>query len=258
MIDLHNHTSRCHHAYGTMEQYIQAAIAEGILIYGFSDHAPMNLDPNYRMGVDQMVEYEAELHQLKERYADDLTLLLGYEIDWAPGFLDDRVLARDVDYRIGSVHFLGGWGFDNPEFIGEYAKRDLAGVWRAYFEAVAQMAESRLFDVVGHLDLIKIFGYFTDRGIDQHVLGALEAIKESGMALEINTAGWRKPVGECYPSPQILKAAYDLTIPITFGSDAHDVCHVGQGLAQGYELARMVGYQEACYFQKRKLKLVKI
>ncbi len=258
MIDLHNHTSRCHHAHGTMEQFIQAAIAAGVRVYGFSDHAPMAFDERYRMAFDQMAEYEAEFGRLKARYSDRIELVLGYEIDWLPGYIDDRVLARRVDYRIGAIHFLDHWGFDNPEFIGEYARRDHQSIWRAYFEAVAQMAQSGLFDVVGHLDLIKVFGYFKAYGVDAAVMGALEAIRDSGMTLEINSAGWRKPVEECYPSEAIIKAAFDLQIPITFGSDAHDVCRVGQDLARAYDLARSVGYRQARYFVDRQPQLVKI
>ncbi len=258
MIDLHNHTTRCHHASGTMAQFVQAAIAAGIAVYGFSDHAPMDFDRRYRMDFDQMDSYEAEFRQLKARYGDQITLLLGYEIDWLEGHIDDRVLARKVDYRIGSIHFLKEWGFDNPAFIGEYAKRDHRAIWQEYFEAVAQMAHSGLFDVVGHLDLIKIFGYFKEYGVDRSVMGALEAIRDSQMTLEINTAGWRKPVGECYPSETILKAAFDLGIPITFSSDAHDVCHVGQDLKRAYALARSIGYTEARFFLGREPQLVKI
>ena len=258
MIDLHSHTTRCHHAHGTMEQFVQAAIAAGVTIYGFSDHAPMDFDARYRMGFDEMADYEAEVARLRGRYGDRIELLLGYEIDWIAGLVDERVLSRAVDYRIGSIHFLKEWGFDNPEFIGEYGQRDLGTVWREYFEAIAQMAQSGLFDIVGHLDLIKVFGYFKDRGVDAAVMGALEAIRDSGMAIELNTAGWRKPVGECYPSAAILKAAYDLGIAITFGSDAHDVCHVGQGLPQAYALARSVGYRHAAIFRGRQRELIKI
>lgn len=230
----------------------------GVDIYGFSDHAPLLWDRGYRMRSDQMAEYEAEFYGLKERYGDRLRLLLGYEMDYLPGKMDESVLKRAVDYRIGSVHFLKEWGFDNPEFIGEYAKRNLDHVWRDYFAAMRDMAATGLFDIAGHFDLIKVFGHFKDRIPDDAVMDALETVKKSGMAIEINTAGWRKPVAEQYPSRAIVKAAFELGIPVTFGSDAHDACHVAQGVDRAYELARSVGYREAAFFVDRKMQMIKI
>lgn len=257
-VDLHAHTARCHHAQGSMEAYVLAAIEAGVTHYGFSDHAPLFWDAGYRMAAEEMDEYEAEIESLQKRLGDRIRLLRGYEMDWLPGKMDDRVLERRVDYRIGSVHFLSGWGFDNPAFIGEYAKRNLDHVWRDYFAAMGEMAASGHFDIAGHFDLIKVFGHFKDRGADEAVMQALEAVKENGMAIEINTAGWRKPVAEQYPSRAILQAAFALKIPVTFGSDAHDVCHVAQDLERAYELARSVGYREAAWFAERKMQMIKI
>lgn len=241
-----------------MEAYVEAAIEAGVTHYGFSDHAPLFWDEGYRMKPGEMGEYETEFAELRDRYADRITLLLGYELDWLPGKMDERVLSRKVDYRIGSVHFLKEWGFDNPEFIGEYAKRNLEAVWQDYFAAMREMAASGLFDIAGHFDLIKVFGHFKGREPDDVVYGALEAVKKSGMALEINTAGWRKPIGEQYPSRAIIQAAFELKIPVTFGSDAHDICHVAQDLDRAYELARSIGYREAAFFVDRKMQMVKI
>lgn len=257
-LDLHAHTTRCRHAQGSMEAYVKAAVKNGVSVYGFSDHAPLFWDAGYRMRSDEMAGYEAEFLDLKERYGDRLTLLLGYEMDYLPGKIDAAVLERAVDYRIGSVHFLKEWGFDNPEFIGEYAKRNLEHVWKDYFAAMREMAESGLFDIAGHFDLIKVFGHFKDYRPDDAVMEALEAVKKSGMTLEINTAGWRKPVGEQYPSLETLKAARALGIAVTFGSDAHDVCHVAQDLDRAYELARAAGYQEAVWYRNREKQMIKI
>jgi len=70
--------------------------------------------------------------------------------------MDERVLHADVDYLIGSVHFIDGWGFDNPEFIGRYEHEDIDLIWQKYFDTIEAMAEAKLFDIVGHLDLIKV------------------------------------------------------------------------------------------------------
>lgn len=117
IIDLHNHTILCNHAEGSMEEYIQAAIAKKIDVFGFSDHAPMNFDEAYRMGFHEMENYEKEVLALKDKYKEQIKILLAYEVDFLEGYIDERVFKRDVDYFIGSVHYLGSWGFDNPEFI---------------------------------------------------------------------------------------------------------------------------------------------
>ena len=205
--DLHNHTVLCNHAEGTMEEYLLQAITNGTQYFGFSEHAYMDFDPGYRMKKEEMVPYEAEIGRLKEKYKDQITLLTGYEVDYLPGHMDESVLHADVDYLIGSVHFLDGWGFDNPEFIGGYAERDIDTIWREYFEAIGRMAESRLFDIVGHLDLIKVFKFMPEKDLTATYKSTLEQIKESGMSIELNPAGLRKKIGEPYPSAELLKMA---------------------------------------------------
>ena len=255
-IDLHNHTTRCNHAEGTIDAYLERAIDLGIDIYGFSEHAPMDFDEKYRLAFEEMEAYRADVLDAKERYADQIEILLGYEVDWLPGHMDERVLKADVDYLIGSVHFIDKWGFDNPEFLNGWKEKDIDEIWKAYFEATEAMANSGLFDVVGHLDLIKVFKYLPREDTRILAKDALRAIKRSGMVLELNTAGLRKPIGEIYPSRALLEAAYELDIPITFSSDAHSPKQVGLGYEEATELARDVGYTKAVTFKGRDKKLV--
>ncbi len=151
-IDLHNHTTRCNHSTGSIDEYIERAVSRGIGIFGFSDHAPMEFDREYRMKFEEMREYEDEVREAKEHYKDVIDIRLGYEVDWIDGLVDERVSSAKVDYLIGSVHFLNGWGFDNPEFIGRYDEVDREKIWVDYFRQIELMAKSELFDVVGHLD----------------------------------------------------------------------------------------------------------
>ena len=250
-IDLHNHTVRCNHAEGSVAEYIERAIDVGIDIFGFADHAPMDFDEKYRMGFDEMANYEAEIREAAERYADRILLRLGYEVDWLPGHMDERVLNAKVDYLIGSVHFLSGWGFDNPEFIGHWESQEVDGVWERYFAEIAAMARSGRFDIVGHLDLVKVFGHHPKRDIRELAEEALDAIATSGMSLELNAAGWRKPVGEAYPSLDLLRMAFDREIPITFASDAHAPDQVGWKMHELKLLAREAGYTEAADYRNR-------
>ena len=135
LVDLHNHTPLCNHAEGTVSMYVEAAIVKGIQYFGFSDHAPMEFDPKYRMSFDQMALYESWINEAKAKYSDKITILLGYEVDYLRNKVDPRVLSADVDYLIGSVHFVDEWGFDNPEFIGRYEHEDIDVIWQKYFDA---------------------------------------------------------------------------------------------------------------------------
>ena len=255
-VDLHNHTTRCNHAKGSVDEYVKKAMEQNIDIFGFSDHAPMNFDTHYRMSFDEMDEYESEIKSVKEKYANKIEILLGYEVDYLPNYMDDRVLNADVDYLIGSIHFINKWGFDNPEFISRYKSVDIDTIWQEYFNLVENMARKSLFDIVGHLDLIKVFKFLPKKDVRLIAKNALDAIKKSGMAIEINAAGYRKPIKEAYPSCKLLEMAYERDIPITFGSDAHKPEQVGYKKDEMLLLAKSIGYENVVYFKNKEMIVV--
>ena len=257
IVDLHNHTPLCNHAEGKIEEYIEKAIKSNTKYFGFSDHAPMDFDPKYRMHFEQMRSYETDVLAAKQKYAGKIEILLGYEVDYLKGHMDKRILNADVDYLIGSVHFIEGWGFDNPEFIGKWEEQSIDEVWQKYFDTIEEMANSKLFDIVGHLDLIKVFKFMPKGNINAMAKSALNAIKKSGMVIELNVAGYRKPVAEAYPSLSLLKQAFDIEIPITFASDAHKPEQVAMFNEEIVSMAKSVGYTECAYFQNRELKFLK-
>jgi histidinol-phosphatase (PHP family) len=256
-VDLHNHTVLCNHATGTVNEYVEAAIACGTQFFGFSDHAPMHYDPQYRMTFDQMELYESWIKEAQERYSSKITVLLGYEIDFLPGYMEESVLRRPCDYLIGSVHFIDDWGFDNPEFIGRYAGVDIDDVYRRYFGLIEAMASSGKFDIVGHLDLLKVFKYLPTKDIRTLAEGALKAIKKANMSIEINVSGYRKPIAEAYPSPLLIEQIGELDIPITFGSDAHCIEQVGLYSLQAEALARSAGYEKCALYRGRDREMIK-
>jgi len=264
-IDLHNHTQLCGHAKGSIEEYIEKAIEKRIDIFGFSDHAPMKFDQKYRMSLEEADIYEKDVSEAKEKYKNSIEILLGYEVDFIPGLMENRILKADVDYLIGSIHFLPKskshndilmhqefWGFDNPEFIGEYKNRDIDNVWQDYFDAVELMAKSGLFQIAAHLDLIKVFNFKPKKDIRLIAKNAIKAIKRSDMVIEISPAGMRKPVEEIYPSQKLLEMAYELDIPITFGSDAHSPDHVGFKREEIESVAKRAGYEKCAFYRKKE------
>ncbi|MDR2341901.1 MAG: histidinol-phosphatase [Campylobacteraceae bacterium] len=257
IVDLHNHTPLCRHAHGQPREYIKKALEAGIKYFGFSDHAPMNFDKEYRMSFEEMKIYAKTIRELQHEFQNQIEILFAYEVDFLDNFMDKRIFEQDTDYLIGSVHFLGGWSFDNPEFIGTYKEKNIDDIWREYFNAIESLAKSRLFEIVGHLDLLKIFKYLPKTDIRILAKEALKAIKKNNLVIEINSAGFRKPICEQYPSAQLLQMANEFDIPITFGSDAHEIEHVGYKSDEVIKIAKDCGYQFCAVFSKRDRSLIK-
>lgn len=256
-VDLHNHTTLCNHATGTMEEYVLKAIQAKIDIYGFSEHAPMkNFNDGYRLKLEDKDFYENSVMDLKNRYKNKIDIILGYEVDFIQGdYILDEIKTAKIDYLIGSVHYLDKWGFDNPEFIKEYKSRDIDTIWQEYFDAVEAMVKTGYFNIVGHLDLIKVFKFLPKKDIKSIAIKAIKQIKKSNMTVEINSAGFRKPIEEQYPSKELLELCFEHDIDITFSSDAHSVEQVGFMYNKSIDIAKSVGYTHCVYFKnKEKIK----
>jgi histidinol-phosphatase (PHP family) len=179
-----------------------------------------------------------------------LPVKLGLEVDYVPGREDEmRALLAPYpwDYLLGSVHFIDGLGVDGePRLVDEVG---VENAWHRYFETLACAARSGLFDSLSHPDVIKIFGDRVE-GFDYAEIA--DAIAESGVAVEVSTAGLRKPVGELYPHPDFLVACRERGIPVTTGSDAHSPDVVGRDFDRARELLRSAGYETVTVFERRK------
>jgi histidinol-phosphatase (PHP family) len=245
--DYHTHTARCGHASGRPTEYVQAARALGLRGIGIADHLPLlpQADPELTMGAADLPDYVAEVQALKADFPG--YVLLGVEADFRPHTVTevgDLLDAYPFDYVIGSVHFLEDWAFDDPRFVSEYADREIDEVWVQYFQLLGDAAESGLFSIMGHLDLVKKFGYRPTRSLDRELDHVVDRVARSGVLVEINTAGLHKPIGEAYPDPDILRRLCEADVPITFGSDAHLPEHVGRDFEHAVKLARDAGYTE--------------
>src|SRR5207247_6052216 len=120
--------------------------------------------------------------------------------------------------------------------------------WHRYFETLARAARSGLFDSLSHPDLVKIFG---DRAAGFDYAEIADAIAESGVAVEVSTAGLRKPVGELYPHPDFLVSCRERGVPVTTGSDAHAPDVVGRDFDRARELLSAAGYETVTVFERR-------
>ena len=258
MVDLHNHTYLCNHATGSVSEYAKKAYENGIKIYGFSDHNPMNFDEKYRMSFSQMDFYEDMINEVKAEFKGKMEILLGYEVDFLENFMSGEIFKRKVDYFIGSVHFLDGWGFDNPEFIGGWENRNIDEIYKEYFDKIALLCKSGKFQILGHFDLIKVFKFMPKKDVRVLAKNALKAIKDSGIVVELNSAGLRKPIGEIYPSDILLEELANLGVSITFGSDAHAVEQVTQNYDKLLEKAKFFGYLKVAFFREKELEFINL
>jgi histidinol-phosphatase (PHP family) len=211
---------------------------------------------NWRMRFDQLDEYVERVRKAQREFPQ-LTIRLGLEVDFLPGHQDwirELAARHPWDYFIGSVHYVSdSWDVDNPEKLSRWKERDAYEVWSIYFERLTMAAESKLFEIIGHADLPKKFGFLPKRDCTPLFEKFLDAAKKSDVAIELNTAGLRKDCQEIYPSPQILRLAHRRGVPITFGSDAHAPKEVGMDFQAAIELARSVGYSErSCFMQRQR------
>src|SRR5439155_19434761 len=151
------------------------------------------------------------------------------------------------DYLLGSLHYIGERGVDaEPRLV------DAVGVeeaWRLYFETLAAAARSGLFDSLSHPDLVKIFGA---RASSFDYGPVVDAIANSGVAVEVSTAGLHKPVRELYPHPEFLAACRARAVPVTLASDAHMPELVGRDVDRALELLRSAGYETVTVFEQRR------
>jgi histidinol-phosphatase (PHP family) len=246
--DYHMHTPLCRHATGEPEEYARRAVERGVEEIGFSDHTPMppSYDPDWRMRLDQYDDYIRMVERCRAA-VPGLSIKLGLEADFHPGtegFVRDVIARHPLDYVIGSVHFIGDWGFDNPEHAARFGERDLLAIYAEYYDLVARLARTRMFDILGHPDVIKKFGHRPAGDYAPLERKALEAVADAGMALDVNTSGLFRPAKEIYPSLRMLKTARSMGIDVTFGSDAHDPGRVGDRFEDAVALVREAGYTE--------------
>jgi histidinol-phosphatase (PHP family) len=243
-----------------MEEYVEAAIGAGLREIGFSDHIPMywlpeeQRDPGIAMRMEELEAYTEDVIRLRERYPE-IPIRLGIEADFIPGREED--LARLLqpypwDYVIGSVHFIGEWGFDNPAEANRYAEWDISELYGKFFTLESMAARSGLFDFLAHIDLIKKFGHRPSHDLGRLYADVAAVIAGAGVAIELSTAGRRKPVQEVYPNPSLLRECCLRGVPLVISSDAHSPQEVAWGFAEARELALQTGYTETCRFEGRR------
>ncbi len=246
MIDYHLHVIAHGDRPMTVEniiEYLEVAKSRGLRQMGITEH------DRYLDEIDLASFQEArETHQ-------DVELRLGIEIDFVLGAeerMDRDGSALPYDYVIGSVHRVTGEEIDHPDHREIYEKMESYELYEAYYKNVREAALSGRFEILGHPDLIKIFRTFPDRDITPMLEETADAIAESGVVVDVNAAGLRKPIGEVYPSRQFLEMFHRRGVPIILSSDAHAADQVAMGYEKSMKLVHDVGYREVVTFKDRE------
>ncbi len=259
--DIHNHTVASH-GLATVDQMFAAAAARKLSWYGFSEHSP--LPPGYSCPLyksDLTVTfpaYAAQVLALKEQTASAGSaqplprVLLGMELDWLPvntPWMRRMVSRYPFDYVIGGLHFVGDLPVGSPRSWGaevEQAQRFVR--YEAYYEAMRGLAASGMVDVVAHPDFIKVCcfddfqAWLALPGSLDRIAAVLEAMRATDTAMEVSSAGLRKPFQEPYPGPAIMRLAADLGLRISFGSDAHNCDDTGSYFTELAAYAASFGF----------------
>jgi len=256
--DYHMHTPLCGHAIGTPKEYVEEAIHIGLKEIGFSDHAPMvhQRMAGITMDFHELPTYHRHIEEVQKQYNHKISIKIALEADFIPGYetkTKEITTGFPYDYIIGSVHFIDNWAFDDPAAREYWKKYDVNEVYRKYYSLLRQSAQSGLFDIIGHCDLPKKFGARATIDLTAEIKATAQVFKECGVAIEINTAGLRKPIAEMYPAANCLKIYCEAGVPLTFGSDAHNPQEVGKDFDKAAILAKSVGYTEYLIFKQRKI-----
>jgi histidinol-phosphatase (PHP family) len=252
IVDYHMHLrdpdGRIVHTVEAIERFVETAAERGVDEIGFTEHVYYFRQTREVWDVQYQTErcvydLDAYCDAVVEAQRQGLPVKLGLEVDHVgprQTRLAELLDPYPWDFLLGSVHRLDG--LDVNQQPGVWATSTVDDVWRRYFDALGDLAESGAVDVLAHPDLCKIHGRRPDGEVVRDLYEqAAERIARAGVAVEISTAGLHKPVAEIYPSADFLRACRARDVPITLASDTHTPEHVGRDFAAALELARATG-----------------
>ena len=214
----------------------------------FTDH------DRYHAGIDF-----DEIDRLREKNSD-LKIRAGIELDNDPvhSAAGRKWIEKHwdkLDFVLGSVHFLDrdDQMFDSvPAGAEQFDGRDIDAIYADYFRRVREIAATGLVDCLAHIDLVKIHGHRPNAEIEAIAGETLDLIRSRNLAIELSTAGWRKPVNELYPSDRIIQLAIEKGIPFTTASDAHSHVQLGENFHRLAEKMSTLEIREVCVFEKHR------
>ena len=234
-----------------LQPWVDSAREKELTDIAFTDH------DRYHEGIDF-----DEIDKLRAANPD-VRIRAGVELDNDPvhSIAGKRWIEKNwerLDFVLGSVHFLdrADQMFDSvPVGAEQFAGRDIDEIYADYFRPIRELAGSGLVDCLAHLDLIKIHGHRPKSAIADLVAETLDLIAARGLAIELSTAGWRKPVNELYPSDEIIRLAMEKGIRFTTASDAHSHAQLAENYDRLAEKMALLSIETVCVFEKHKPQL---
>jgi histidinol-phosphatase (PHP family) len=231
-----------------LQPWIDSARKRGLSDIAFTDH------DRYHAGIDF-----GEIERLRERNPD-VSIRAGIELDNDPATsaAGRKWIEKNwdkLDFVLGSVHYLErpDQMFDTvPDGAGQFEGRDIDEIYTDYFRRIREIAATGLIDCLAHLDLVKIHGHRPTSTIESLVRETLEFIRQRSLAIELSTAGWRKPVNELYPGDEIIRLAIARGIPFTTASDAHSHVQLAENYDRLTEKMSVLGIHDVCVYEKHQ------
>ena len=252
----HNH-SQFSDGKASVRDLVAAAAAPGRAGGGISDHLtlhPSGVVPPWSMAAERLPTYVDEV--LAAATESAVTVRLGLEVDWFDGHRERIVAAladHPFDYLIGSVHEVDGFPVDRDAATWlAVSEGERNRIHARYWQAVWGLARSGLFDVVGHLDLPKKSGLRPTADLSRERAKALDAIRDAGLVVELNTSGWHVPCDEAYPAPDLVAASRERGIPMTLSADAHRPENLIRDFPRGAAALRAAGAETVVRFCRRR------
>jgi histidinol-phosphatase (PHP family) len=239
------------------DDYIAPALAAGLSEIGFSEHLTLFKDPeDWNMNPVNIFPYINHIQALKKS-TTSIKIKIGLEVDYFAG-KEEEISAflnpLPLDFIIGSVHYLGEKTVDiGPEF---YEGKSIDRLFKSYFDSVILAAGSGLFDIIGHCDLIRIYGYKPSADLEPLYRKLAKTMKTHEVAFEVNTNGRNRPLADFYPDRKFLHIFREENVPVCVNSDAHMPSRVGQYFDEAYELLRYIGFTEMVVFENRGRSMV--
>lgn len=257
LVDYHMHTVLSD-GKNTYEEMVQQAILKGLMEIGFTDH--ICLKPvDWAIRIEDIPVMTRQIADLQSKYKDQIQIRYGVEMDYFPGYEDEihkLIESIPVDYVIGSVHFIGDWNFDTDEsFYGKWSNNKL---YEKYFHLIQKAAQSDLFDIIGHIDLIKKFRIYPETNQDTLFEETVKIIKEHNLVVELNTGGLDRPCQEFFPNSRILQFCKEHQVPVTLSSDSHKIVHIARHFNEALGLLTQIGYNEIVGFSHRARRPIKL
>ena len=257
MIDYHTH-SIYSDGKNTYEEILNQAIHKGLKQVGFSDHWCIYF-PKWSVQKKDTKSLIDDITEIKNRNDLPLDVKFGLEVDYIENReqeIKDSIHMFPVDYIIGSVHYVGDWNFDTRDH--GYESKDIDRFYQEYFRLIQKAAKSGLFDIMGHVDVVKKFSYFPNYDLRPLYEETARVFSESDIVIELNTSGLDRPCKEFYPSDEFLHYCYLYQVPITLGSDAHQAKEVARYFPEVIQKIKQLGYKQLAAFTNRKREWIKI